>query len=367
MPNYNYNSSNELTSSSSGSYTYDANGNTLTDAQGRSFTWDFENRLTQVVNPGTGTTTFRYDPFGRRIQKSGPLGTTNYLYDGFKLISEMDNSGNLLARYTNGTIDTDEPLAQFRSATTSYYENEALGTVTSLSNTSGATTASYVYDAFGNLTASTGSVTNTLRYTAREFDTETGLYQNRFRYYDPSVGRFLSEDPIGFNGSLDFYSYSRNSPLNYSDPLGLLTTRDEINQHRAIDIDPECGTTSGGACTLIRAALVMCTCKEQCGEWKANAELRIYGDMWIYNGPFPYRGRRPVDRSVHDQASAIAHEYNVHINPAIAAVTPLIDALEQKTFSSEAECQGECNKTSDAVNSLFRRTLRETQQRENNQ
>ena len=62
----------------------DANGNTLTDAQGRSYTWDFENRLTQAVVPGTngGTTTFKYDPFGRRIQKSGPLGTTNYLYDG---------------------------------------------------------------------------------------------------------------------------------------------------------------------------------------------------------------------------------------------------------------------------------------------
>ena len=82
VPNYNYNSSNELTSNSSGSYSYDNNGNTLTDAQGRGFTWDFENRLTQVVNPDVGSTTFRYDPFGRRIQKSGPLGTTNYLYDG---------------------------------------------------------------------------------------------------------------------------------------------------------------------------------------------------------------------------------------------------------------------------------------------
>jgi YD repeat-containing protein len=59
---------------------YDANGNTLSDAQSRSFTWDFENRLTQAVVPGTngGTTTFKYDPFGRRIQKAGPLGTTNY-------------------------------------------------------------------------------------------------------------------------------------------------------------------------------------------------------------------------------------------------------------------------------------------------
>ncbi|HTS09731.1 MAG TPA: hypothetical protein VMP68_29465, partial [Candidatus Eisenbacteria bacterium] len=82
VANYGYNSSNELTSNSNGSYTYDANGNTLSDAQGRSFTWDLENRLVQAVVSGTngGTTTFRYDPFGRRIQKSGPLGATNYLY-----------------------------------------------------------------------------------------------------------------------------------------------------------------------------------------------------------------------------------------------------------------------------------------------
>ena len=60
VPTYSYNSSNELTSNSSGSYTYDANGNTLSDASGKSYSWDFENRLTQVVNPGVGTTTFRY-------------------------------------------------------------------------------------------------------------------------------------------------------------------------------------------------------------------------------------------------------------------------------------------------------------------
>ena len=69
-----YNSSSSLLSSPLGSYSYDANGNTLSDASGKQFTWDFENRLTQVVNPGVGTTTFRYDPFGRRIQKSGPTG-----------------------------------------------------------------------------------------------------------------------------------------------------------------------------------------------------------------------------------------------------------------------------------------------------
>jgi uncharacterized protein RhaS with RHS repeats len=85
---------------------YDANGNTLSDAQGRGFTWDFENRLAQAVVPGTngGTTTFKYDPFGRRIQKSGPLGTTNYLYDGARLIEEADSSGNILARYAHRRV-----------------------------------------------------------------------------------------------------------------------------------------------------------------------------------------------------------------------------------------------------------------------
>jgi YD repeat-containing protein len=82
---------------------FDANGNTVSDASGKSYTWDFENRLAQAVVPGTGggTTTFKYDLFGRRIQKSGPLGTTNYLYDGMaagaNVIEEVDSSGNLAA------------------------------------------------------------------------------------------------------------------------------------------------------------------------------------------------------------------------------------------------------------------------------
>lgn len=75
---------------------YDANGSTVTDASGRSFTWDFENRLAQAVVPGSngGTTTFKYDPFGRRIQKSGPLGTTNYLYDLRNVVEEANGGGN---------------------------------------------------------------------------------------------------------------------------------------------------------------------------------------------------------------------------------------------------------------------------------
>lgn len=70
---------------------------------------------------------------------------------------------------------------------------------------------------------------------------------------------------------------------------------------------------------------------------------------------------------MHDAASAIAHENTVHINPAIAALTPAIDHLEARKFKSEAECKSECRKTSDFVNKLFRAVLAATQQAEDNQ
>jgi RHS repeat-associated protein len=199
----------------------DANGNTLSDPSGKSYSWDFENRLTQAVVPGTngGTTTFRYDPMGRRIQKSGPLGTTNYLYDGFNLLEEVDSAGNVLAKYTHGAA-VDEDLAMLRNGTASYYHQDGLGSITSLSSPTGALANTYTYDAFGRLTASTGNLTNPFQYTGREFDSETGLLFNRARYFDPSAGRFLSQDPIRFRGGMNFYAYVRNNPAVFKDVFG---------------------------------------------------------------------------------------------------------------------------------------------------
>lgn len=220
MPSYSYNPSNELTSNSSGSYTYDNNGNTLTDASGKSYTWDFENRLIQAIVPGTGTVTFKYDPFGRRIEKSGPLGITNYLYDGANLLEEVDSSGNVIAHYTQSP-GIDEPLAELRSGTASYYQQDGLGSVTSLSSGASALAKTYTYDSYGQLTASTGTLANPFEYAGREFDPETGIYENRFRYYNQSTGRFVSEDPVGFLGGINKYAYVLNRPTNFSDPFGL--------------------------------------------------------------------------------------------------------------------------------------------------
>ena len=93
---YSYNSSNELTKTPNISFTYDNNGNTLSKTSSGAttqYTWDFENRLSSAILPGSsGTVTFKYDSFGRRVQKSSAGGTTNYLYDGANSIEEITST-----------------------------------------------------------------------------------------------------------------------------------------------------------------------------------------------------------------------------------------------------------------------------------
>jgi RHS repeat-associated protein len=75
------------------------------------------------------------------------------------------------------------------------------------------------YDPYGNPIQ--GGTTSGHAFTGREWDAETGLYYYRARYYDPKIGRFLSEDPIGLLGGINLYAYVGNNPCNLKDPFGL--------------------------------------------------------------------------------------------------------------------------------------------------
>ncbi|MEA3434830.1 MAG: RHS repeat-associated core domain-containing protein, partial [Thermodesulfobacteriota bacterium] len=78
------------------------------------------------------------------------------------------------------------------------------------------------YGPFGEVIDASGTSENFLKYTGREHDEELGLYYYRARYYDPDLGRFLTEDPIGFDGGINFYAYVGNNPINFNDPEGLI-------------------------------------------------------------------------------------------------------------------------------------------------
>jgi RHS repeat-associated protein len=96
---------------------------------------------------------------------------------------------------------------------------DALGSTIALAGPSGNTLAQYKYDPYGNVTM-TGSSLNPYQFTGREND-GTGLYYYRARYYNPTTGRFISEDPMAFGGGTNFYGYAANRPVILPDPFGL--------------------------------------------------------------------------------------------------------------------------------------------------
>jgi RHS repeat-associated protein len=100
-------------------------------------------------------------------------------------------------------------LWQFiEGAASAFYEADGLDSSTSLTGLSGTVSDNFTYHSFGNVASSTGSFTQPFRCTDREFDPETSLDYYRARYYDPRMGRFISEDPITFFGGINFIDMS---------------------------------------------------------------------------------------------------------------------------------------------------------------
>jgi RHS repeat-associated protein len=197
------------------SYTYDANGNTLTRGGG-TYTWDAENRLTGIS--GSVTASYRYDYQGRRISKTVRGLTTTYLYNGLDLIAETNTTGT--TTYVFGPA-VDEPLATHQYNNIYYFSADGLGSVARVTDTTGTTGNDQIYDAWGELRARVGAVNQSFGYTAREFE-EGGLWLYRARYYDAATGRFVSEDPLRFTAGTNFERYVSNNPSNRVDPTGLI-------------------------------------------------------------------------------------------------------------------------------------------------
>jgi RHS repeat-associated protein len=118
-------------------------------------------------------------------------------------------------------IKIDEPIAMVRNSQSYFYHFDGLGSVTVLTDSSGNVVQRYNYDSFGNITyMQDPNFKQPYTYTSREYDEEIGLYYYRARYYNAKIGRFMSEDPIGFAGGINKYIYVGNNPLRYKDPKG---------------------------------------------------------------------------------------------------------------------------------------------------
>ena len=222
-PSYGYQPFNKLTSTATVTYSYDNNGNLVskTDVSGTStFSYNEENRLTQVVLPAGLTVSYKYDGLGRRIQRTSTSGANErYVYDGHEALIDLNADWSVATTYLSD-LGMDNHLRQ-NSATTgvSYFLTDQLGSTSALTDLNGNVLEVINSDSFGN---GSGSVRTRYNYTGREADADTGLHYYRARFYDPQLGRFISEDPIGFNsGQMNLFSYVGNNPTNSVDPTGL--------------------------------------------------------------------------------------------------------------------------------------------------
>ncbi len=229
---YSYDNANRLLEDQDWLYTYDADGN-LTGKTNKmngdihTYTFDSQNRMVAfTLTPGGGSTTqpasaaYAYDYAGNRIEKSvaSSAGTsiTRFLYEGQKMLAEYDG-GNTLIRWFQQGPGIDEPIAAKESTGQQTYITDFLGSIVRLTDSSGTIFLSNTYDSFGQQPS---GAADSYSYTSREFDSESGLYYYRARYYQPSTGRFISEDPRDFGTGMDLYRYTRNSPIMFKDPTG---------------------------------------------------------------------------------------------------------------------------------------------------
>lgn len=267
---YTYQSFNRLVTANSTNYTYNANGNLISKSNtggSWSYTWDYENRLKQAAKSGGATVTYVYDALGRRVKSTSSVGgVTKFVYDGVDVVRDLDANGNIVTEYLNAA-GIDRKLRQTTGGVASYFVADHLGTTRGFTDSSGNTNSSLSYDSFGNLTS--GSATSRYTYTGRESDSDTGLLYYRARWYDPEAGRFISEDPIGFEGGVNFYAYVDNRPLRYTDPFG----RQKISSNSGdLPLDEMCDTDD---CELLLQDILAI---------EISLHIRDYVERWEFGG-----------------------------------------------------------------------------------
>ncbi len=222
-------------------YRYDARGNLVQKSSPNginSYEWNDFNQLTKLTNH-KGTTYYRYDTFGRRIYKKSPDGKeTYYLWEGDNMVMEDNNYHIHHYIYEPSSF---APLAQFNTNAENnpvqvyFYHNDHLGTPEQMADETGNLVWTGTKAAYGQMYEQTSTlakldkVTNPIRFQGQYFDEESGLHYNRFRYYDPETGRYISEDPIKLGGGFNLYGYPMN-PVEWSDPLGLQTVGGNMGQ-----------------------------------------------------------------------------------------------------------------------------------------
>ena len=219
--------------SNNATLTYDSNGNLrakTTVAGTEEYAYDTRDLLVETRSGTTITGRYAYDGFGRRYLKYGLEGARQYLYYETSTLHELSETGLEVAKYEYGGssllsfVRSDEPRR--------FHHQDALGSVVALSDSSGSVVARYHLDAWGRyrVPSELSASANRFGFTGYLFDQETDLYYAKARFYDPEIGRFITQDSVlgqvDEPPSLNRYFYGNANPTTFTDPTGHFSIKD---------------------------------------------------------------------------------------------------------------------------------------------
>jgi len=224
---YQYDAGDQLIVAGNATFTYDKNGNMLSETQAGQttlYSYNSQNELISVHGP-QGDSTYTYDADGNRVSSVVNGKTTNYLVDVNsrlpEVVATLDASNTVISSFVYGNSQI---ISQDVNGVTSYYLTDMQQSVRALTNGSGQVTDTFNYEAFGNLLSRTGTTQAPFLFTGQLLDSDLGLYYMRARYYDPALGRFITADPTAGQStdpaSLNRYIYAQQDPANLFDPTG---------------------------------------------------------------------------------------------------------------------------------------------------
>lgn len=288
-------------------YSYDGNGNRATletvkstpDALGATYEYDQWNRLKKVTTGANKVVEYVYNGDNLMVERKENGITMRYYYDRDKIIAEgtvgTGNSVTPKASYLHGgtglIMREDEA-----NSSKAYYITNGHGDVTEVRNASGTVLNSYSYDIWGNVIQKTGSYPNPFLYSGEYWDDTTKLQYLRARWYDPSMGRFITKDT--YEGditdplTLNLYTYVHNNPLIYTDPSGMCVAGKDagcyIDSHSGMDnllnplVADEVAKNSSIWWTIENSYKSTCKGEISCLTELSNAQKRLEAENDIY-------------------------------------------------------------------------------------